>query len=199
MKEPKIAPTDERGFLLNWSKELKKSYRATARIVKKSIKQCAVESKAAHKGIESEHSDESLKKGMLEDLNIAINQMHTGRVFGSKRGIERRNVYDAEEIIDPLYIQEYFEPSHSRSSYSLTTDHKEQIDDALSGLTKQEWTCYVMSRGYCASFGEIASMLGISKGNVHKCVKRAERKVNKALEESMFLREFKWERDKEDE
>jgi RNA polymerase sigma factor (sigma-70 family) len=192
---------DDKGFMKHMD-DRKASYRATYRMVKESIKKNDAELSDDYyqktgKRIRQEHKDTKIKEGMITDLNVAINQMHTGREAGSKKGVHRKRAYDIDKIIDPLYIQMYHSPTNSRSSSTLSDYQKWQISDALSRLSEKERECYVMSAGDCLSFADIANHLGISKGTVQTHVERARKKVGKELQQSLFLQEFKWEREDE--
>jgi hypothetical protein len=164
---------DQNGFMKHMS-DLKASTRATSRIVRESIKRCGEDEKAANKlKRESVHKDNLLKKGMITDLNLAINQMHSGREAGRKKGVHRRGVYDIDTI-DPLYIQMYQQQANSRSLSTLSRYQKMQIEDALSRLSNNERECFVMSAGECWSFGDIANHLDIEGNGTDACTEGKE-------------------------
>ena len=194
MKEPEY---NERGFL-KYVSDLKPSLRNTYRIVKDSMDKCDAEETLKRKGKKTEHKDSLLKKGIITDLNIQINWIHTGRGPG-KRGAERRGCYDDEEdkTVDPIHIQAFAHPTNSRSSSTLTKYQMDQIEDALSTLTPPERQCYVMSVGDCLPWSDIANHLGISKSSVQTNIKRAKKKISRDLHQSLFLQEFSWDREKD--
>lgn len=176
-------------------KDLKASLRDTHQIVRNSINKYDAEAREEHRqrtgrNVMVEHPDTKLKEGMIEDINLQINQLHTGREAGSKRGIHRR--YE-ENVIDPMYIQKFFQPTNSRSHSTLSDYQLAKIALALEKLPAQEWKCYVMTRGYCANLSETASMLGVSIRTVRKCLKRADKKIQFALEDNMLLWNVEWE------
>ncbi|OAO83492.1 putative prophage LambdaBa01 positive control factor Xpf [Anoxybacillus flavithermus] len=90
-------------------------------------------------------------------------------------------------------MQKYFhsnEPvyewdDHERESV-ITSWDRERIEDALSVLTEREREVYLMSRGYCLTYGEIANYLCISSSSVQTMIERAERKIKKRIKESLF-------------
>jgi len=196
-----IPELDEKGFM-KYAADLKKSLKGTHQIVRNSINRCDAEAREEYflksgKRVELEHPDTKAKEGMIEDLNIQINQLGTGRDSG-KRGIHRKNPYDVQSI-DPMYIQKFFQPTNSRSHSTLSEHQLYQIGEALSYLSSQERTCYVMARGYCANLPEIASMLGVTIRSVRSYLKRADKKIKLALDENMFLQGVEWEyEDKEE-
>jgi hypothetical protein len=190
---------DSRGFIKHAS-DLKSSLKATHQIVRNSINRCDAEAREEYRlrtgrKVQVEHTDTKLKEGIIEDLNIQINQLATGRDSG-KRGVHRKNPYDVQSI-DPMYIQKFFQPTNSRSHSTLSEHQLYQINEALSYLSPQEKTCYVMVRGYCANVGEAAAMLGVSIRTVRKCLFRADKKIKVALDENMFLQGVEWEYESE--
>jgi positive control factor len=137
--------------------------------------------------------DKKLLGGMASDLEYAIQWMQTGRKPGNKRGIERRAAYEREKPFDPLLMQRYFR-SMDDNSYTWDT-HKqedtvsvwdrERIDDALSVLTAREKEIYLMKRGQCLTYEQIATYYSISRGSVQDSIKRSEKKIKKQLQESL--------------
>ncbi|MED5053793.1 sigma-70 family RNA polymerase sigma factor, partial [Anoxybacillus rupiensis] len=65
----------------------------------------------------------------------------------------------------------------------ITSWDRERIEDALSVLTDREREVYLMSRGYCLTYSEIASYLCISSSSVQTMIERAEKK---RIRESLF-------------
>ncbi|NNU89779.1 sigma-70 family RNA polymerase sigma factor [Anoxybacillus sp. CHMUD] len=143
-----------------------------------------------------EHAPEQDKKiirGIISNLEFTIEWLTTGRRPGHKRGIERRAAYQREKLFDPLLMQKFFRSSepvyewddHERESV-ITSWDQERIEDALSVLTEREREVYLMSRGYCLTYSEIANYLCISSSSVQTMIERAERKIKKRINESLF-------------
>ncbi|WP_337951019.1 sigma factor-like helix-turn-helix DNA-binding protein [Paenibacillus sp. HWE-109] len=57
----------------------------------------------------------------------------------------------------------------------------------MSMLSDRERECYALSYGECFPFSEIAGMLGVSKGSMEVCVTRAQKKISKDSQNSLFL------------
>ena len=160
--------------------ELLKQYRESLRLAKKLLEKASDE-------------DKKIIRGMIADLEFVIEWLTTGRRPGHKRGIERRAVYQREKLFDPLLMQKYFRSNkpvyewdgHERESV-ITSWDRERIEDALSVLTEREREVYLMSRGYCLTYGEIANYLCISSSSVQTMIERAERKIKKRIKESLF-------------
>ena len=183
--------------------DLRASLMQTHKIVRNSINVCDAAEREAYfektgKRVLIEHPDSKAKEGMIEDLNEAINQLGTGRERGTKRGAHRKGAYDVDKVVDPLYIQSYYSPTHSRSPYSLTEHHRFQLEEAFNTLTGPEHTCYGMARGMGASYSQIANALGVTVSTVRVNLKRADFKVNKELRQNMFLQEFEWGKETEE-
>jgi positive control factor len=137
--------------------------------------------------------DKKIVAGMITDLEFAIEWMTTGRRPGNRRGIERRAAYQREKPFDPLLMQKFFrsnEPVYEWDDHEkedvITSWDRERIEDALSVLTDREREVYLMSRGYCLTYNEIANYLCISSSSVQTMIERAEKKIQKRINESLF-------------
>jgi RNA polymerase sigma-70 factor (ECF subfamily) len=64
---------------------------------------------------------------------------------------------------------------------------KLRVDDALSVLSEREKEIYLMSRGYCLPYSQIADYLGITKATVQHNIKRAENKIAGQIHSSLFV------------
>jgi positive control factor len=141
----------------------------------------------------SSDEDKKVIKGMISDLEFAIEWMSTGRRPDNKRGIERRAAYQREKPFDPLLMQKYFRSSDPvykwddhEKEHVITEWDRQRIEDALSVLTKREREVYMMSRGYCLTYSEIANYLCISSSSVQTMIERAEKKIQKRKNKSLF-------------
>lgn len=160
--------------------ELLKQYRESLRSAKKLLKRASDE-------------DKKIIRGIISDLEFAIEWMETSRMPGNRRGIERRAAYQREKPFDPLLMQKFFRSSepvyewddHEKESV-ITEWDKQRIEDALSVLTDREREVYLMSRGYCLTYSEIANYLCISSSSVQTMIQRAEKKIKKRIKESLF-------------
>lgn len=143
---------------------------------------------------EQEKVDGPLIGGMISDLQYAIDWMKSGRRPGTRRGVERLAAYQRERPMDPLVMQSYVSSAQGdpykmideEPVHHLTRDEKERLEDALSVLTKKEREVYLMSRGFCLSYAEIANYLCVSRSAVQDTVERAEKKIAKRTMESLF-------------
>ena len=160
--------------------ELLKQYRESLRLARKLLETASDE-------------DKKIIRGMISDLEFTIEWLATGRRPENRRGIERRAAYQRERLFDPLLIQKYFrstEPTYAWDDHNkesiITSWDLERIEDALSVLTEREREVYLMSRGYCLTYSEIANYLCISSSSVQTTIERAERKIKKRIKESLF-------------
>lgn len=160
--------------------ELLEQYRESLRLARKLLETASDE-------------DKKIIRGMISDLEFTIEWLATGRRPENRRGIERRAAYQREKLFDPLLMQKYFRSSepiyewddHERESV-ITSWDRERIEYALSVLTEREREVYLMSRGYCLTYSEIANCLCISSSSVQTMIERAERKIKKRINESLF-------------
>jgi positive control factor len=133
--------------------------------------------------------DEEIIKGIISDLEYTIEWMRSGRRPGNKRGIERRAAYQRERPMDPLIIQRYFR-STDEGIYNwddhqledvITISDKNRINQALSVLTEKEKEIYLMSRGHCLTYSQIARYLCLSRSTIQSTIERAENKLCSSL------------------
>lgn len=138
--------------------------------------------------------DKKVISGIISDCEYVIEWLSTGRMPGNKRGIERRAAYQREKLVDPLKMQAYMKNSTAGSPSNLSDSERFVIDAALIMLTERERDCYLMAHGECFSFGQIANLLGISKGSVEEYIERAQRKISEELSSNIFLVSYKGEK-----
>lgn len=160
--------------------ELLKQYKETLRETRKLLKKASDE-------------DKEVIRGMISDLEFAIEWMETGRRPGNRRGIERIAAYQREKPFDLLLMQKFFrssEPVYEWDDHEkedvITSWARQRIEDALSVLTDREREVYLMSRGYCLAYSEIVNYLYISSSSVQTMIERAEKKIKKRINESLF-------------
>jgi positive control factor len=137
--------------------------------------------------------DKTLLNGMIRDLQYAIEWMETGRQPGNKRGVERLAAYQRERPFDPLLMQRFFRSQDETYTWDeaeyenvISSAEQEMIEDALSVLTAKEKEVYLLSRGHCVSYSQIANYLCISSSSVQTMIERAEKKIAKRRFDSLF-------------
>lgn len=130
--------------------------------------------------------DIRLLGNMASDLQYTLDWLKTGRRPGNRRGIERRAAYQRERPIDPIHIQKFVANPAKDKPCTVSDWDRERIEDALSILTEREKEIYLMSRGQCLSYEQIAAYLFICKSTVQTTVERAEKKVGKRINESIL-------------
>lgn len=168
--------------------ELIKEYREALKLVRELKDRASEEDKRTLASMES-------------DLRYSLQWMRTARRPGSRRGVERLAAYQREKPFDPILVQQYFYSLNRYERTSLQYDpynmidakhnmisqsDKEKLEDALSCLTRLERDVYLMARGNCIPRGEIACLLGVKKGTVNKILKRADDKIQKHIQTSLF-------------
>ena len=138
----------------------------------------------AEERLELSLHNKSIYSSIKNDLEYTIHWMKTGHQPENKRGIERKAAYEREKPFDPLIMQRFFRSEETTYSWDksekescLSFGEKNMISAALSILTEKEKELYLMSRGYCLSFTDIAKNIGVSRQTVQATVKRAEKKI----------------------
>ncbi|OMF35317.1 hypothetical protein BK133_10895 [Paenibacillus sp. FSL H8-0548] len=139
--------------------------------------------RSANDGLWNELQD---LREMISDANFVIEWLHTGRQPGTKRGIERRSVYQNTVLLDPMIMANFSNQYNSRSGSTITEEERHKLEEVLGILSPQERECYVLAFGQCYSHAEIAKALAISKGAVDKYVQRAHEKVSKGWQGTLF-------------
>lgn len=137
---------------------------------------------------------QKILSSMASDLEYSLEWMRTGRRPGNRRGIERRAAYQRERAFDPMLMQRYFRSADETvyewdnhvQQYTIGEWEKIQLEDALSVLTEREKEIYLMSRGNCFSYSEIAGYLVISRSAVQTMIERSEKKIAQQVKESIF-------------
>ena len=141
--------------------------------------------------------DRSILSGMESDLEFAIKWMETGRMPGSRRGVERRAAYEKEWPADPfrmdmpgkyyrsvgaVYVAD-FVSNYGIDEPEMDEDDAETIrlfiDDILSCLSEREREVFELRHVGGLEYHEIAEELGISEKNVSVVLTNAKRKIEK--------------------
>jgi RNA polymerase sigma-70 factor (ECF subfamily) len=97
-------------------------------------------------------------------------------------------------LFDPLLVQKYFQAAGGdpykmidlEPTDTLTQSEKDRLEDALADLTSLEKEVYLMARGNCMSFADIANLLCVSKSTIQDTIERAERKIKHRINYSLF-------------
>lgn len=131
--------------------------------------------------------EQDLISSMLSDIQYAIDWMNRGHQPDPRRGINRRSRRQRTILIDPLQMQSYAQPAGHGSPTRLSEYERYQIEDALSTLSEREREVYVMKYGKCFSTNEIANLMNVKKGTIQGYLKKAEEKIQKSLQNSLFL------------
>lgn len=137
--------------------------------------------------------DQKILISIESDLRYAIRWMQTARRPGNRRGIERRSAYQREKPFDPILIQQYFSSLSKEERSSLRYDpyhlidtdedgrigqeDRDRIEKALECLSSLEREVYLMSRGNCIPYRDIARMMRIKETTVASKIERAEKKL----------------------
>lgn len=130
-------------------------------------------------------TDGELLESMASDLRYSLEWLKSGRRPGNRRGIERRAAYQRERPIDPIHIQNFY-ANPIPEKCTVTDSDRARIEDALSVLTEREREVYLMAKGGCLSYSQIAEKLNVAKGTVQDTLERAEKKIIERVNTSIF-------------
>lgn len=143
---------------------------------------------------EAKEEDVKILTDMISDITYSLEWMKNARRPGNRRGVERLAAYQRERECDPLLMQRYFrsmddnlyEWDNHQQEHAIGEWDKIRLEDALSLLTEREKEVYLMSRGYCLTYREIARYLNITCSTVQSMIERAEKKIARQVNESLF-------------
>ncbi|MEC5303758.1 sigma-70 family RNA polymerase sigma factor [Bacillus thuringiensis] len=143
---------------------------------------------------EAKEEDIKILTDMISDISYSLEWMKKARRPGNRRGVERLAAYQRERTCDPLLMQRYFrsmddnlyEWDSHQQEHAIGEWDKIRLEDALSLLTEREKEVYLMSRGYCLTYREIARYLKITCSTVQSMIERAEKKISRQVNESLF-------------
>ncbi|HHK5564190.1 TPA: sigma-70 family RNA polymerase sigma factor [Bacillus thuringiensis] len=143
---------------------------------------------------DAKEEDIKILTDMISDISYSLEWMKRVRRPGNRRGVERLAAYQRERACDPLLMQRYFrsmddnlyEWDGHQQEHAIGEWDKIRLEDALSLLTEREKEVYLMSRGYCLTYREIARYLNITCSTVQSMIERAEKKIARQVNESLF-------------
>jgi positive control factor len=121
---------------------------------------------------------------MESDLQYTIEWLENGRRPDSKKGADRKNVY----VTDPAVLEALpVNSPYKALAQKLSLIQEEIIEDALCTLTSRERDVFLMIKVEGLTFEYTAELLGVKKSTIQTHMERAERKINKRKNESLFL------------
>ncbi|KEO84769.1 sigma factor-like helix-turn-helix DNA-binding protein [Tumebacillus flagellatus] len=141
--------------------------------------------RAKHDRTESKE-DQALLSQMIGDVEFVIEWLSTGRQPESRRGIDRRSVYELTKVWDPEWFKEFVAPVAATSEYELSLSDEFSLDDAMTGLSERERQCYVLHVGFDYSMLQVAQELNIKKASVQNHLKEAAKKIKNNRTRDMF-------------
>ncbi|CAI6069191.1 sigma factor-like helix-turn-helix DNA-binding protein [Cohnella sp. JJ-181] len=123
---------------------------------------------------------------MIAGCSHIIEWLETGRMPGTRRGIERRAGYQREAPTDPSLLAAVLE---GRGAVAIKQPVEKDKPDAanlalqraLRGLTEREKDCFRLSQAEGFTLAEVAEMLRISKSSAGTYLLRARRKIESNL------------------
>lgn len=131
-------------------------------------------------------TDKRIISSMITDLEYVIEWLEKGRKPDAKRGYDRRDSYQRMLIKDPRIIDTFSEGIYQDPEGEVTAIDLERIEDALSVLTRREKEMFILNKVEGFSYEQIADLLGVKKATVQSNMKRAEIKMSKRMNESLF-------------
>lgn len=130
-------------------------------------------------------ADRSLLASMIGDAEFVVEWLETGREPESRRGVDRRSVYELTKVWDPEWFAEFVAaPVVAEPDHELTLADEFSLDEVMTGLSERERQCYVLHIGFGFSWQQVAQELGIKKASVRNHIRRAEVKIQHRKKDS---------------
>ncbi|OCA87486.1 Fis family transcriptional regulator [Bacillus wudalianchiensis] len=131
-------------------------------------------------------ADKKIISSIITDLEFVIEWLEKGRLPGAKRGYDRRDSYQRMLLKDPKIIDAFSSEVKNEPDGTVSQTDLERIDDALSVLTRREKEIFILNKVQLYSYDEIAELLNVKKSTVQTNMRRAEIKLSKRMNESLF-------------
>jgi RNA polymerase sigma-70 factor (ECF subfamily) len=141
------------------------------------------EMKAAYEAADPE--DQKIISGMIRDMEYAVKWMENGRdPSRNHMDADRTRIY----LTNPVVVDSVqYDVLDKEVNGEISQADRERIDDAFCELTKREKEVYILAKVELFSYGEIATLLDISKASVQTFMDRATKKISRRKNESIFL------------
>lgn len=111
---------------------------------------------------------------LISNLSYSLTWMKTGREPGTKRGADRRSVYQRTVILDTeLFPSLQIEPEE----HELSNEDKQAIVDSLMKLSNRERQVYILHEAYGLSLKQIGIELSITKRSAQEYLERSRKKI----------------------
>jgi RNA polymerase sigma factor (sigma-70 family) len=154
---------------------------------KQSLRLARMAHREADDGLTLDHqlkTDRSIINSMISELEYVIEWIETGRKPGPGRGADRRDVY----VTDPVILERrLYDDMYQKPTGSVSLEDRGRIEDALCSLSKREKEIFILAKVELLSYESIAKLLGIKKSTVQTHMERAEKKIEKRKNGSLFL------------
>lgn len=113
----------------------------------------------------------------ISDVTFIIDWLKTGKMPGSRRGIENLSYDQRTIVMNPLLLQCYRDRSVAGSRVHVDEVQREKIDQVLSILSEMERECYLMHVAGGMSMSKIGYLLKVKKRTVQSYIERAKKKI----------------------
>src|SRR5690606_9320418 len=114
-----------------------------------------------------EAEEAKIVSSMLSDMRYALDWMRRGRRPGSRKGVERRDIYRRRELI--------------ASARPMTEEDRQQLIDCVAVMTERELMCWLLHMAHGLTQNEIADRLGVTRSSVRMYLQRARKKVQEKI------------------
>lgn len=131
---------------------------------------------------------------MIDSLEYTIEYLELGHEPEPRRAIHRRANYQLEITTGNVEeLRQWFFNEHGTAyeyeesgGFEISEWDKFKIDDAMSTLSEQERTTFLLKNRDCYSLSQIADKMDVSIRTVRSYLNRAEKKIDEQLNSSLF-------------
>lgn len=135
-----------------------------------------------------DEEDIEVISGMISDLEFALEWLNNGRNPNDMRGADIKGAYLTDpHLLDVIPVHPFYKEILEDGSAINNNLDKDIIEDALCSLTEREKDIFIMIKAEGLTYEYTAELLGIKKSTVQTHLERAEKKIKKRKEESIFL------------
>jgi len=164
-------------------KELLSEYRQTLKETRSLLASIDKKIKESRNTSPQLEEDKKIVNSWISNLQYSIKWLSTGKRPGSKRGIERRSVYQKEILIDGMEIAKVIDNGHIYYPEEESIESEEEqvyfekvTNSILDVLTEKERELYKMHLNGLAPF-EISKYMGMPYKTVYKSINRCKEKI----------------------
>ncbi|MCI2256520.1 sigma-70 family RNA polymerase sigma factor [Domibacillus sp. PGB-M46] len=149
----------------------------------RALKEMKADIEAKRELSEQDIRDKTLINSMISEMDFAIQWMVSGRNPDARRGTDRTGAY----TLDPKLIEAVVPNQMATEERKLTAHEQWLLDDVLADLTVRERDVFTLVKAEGLTYEYTAELLGLTKSSVQTYLERAETKIFRQKNSSLFV------------